>query len=483
MKISLVMGLVLLLPTLVFSEPNAKDSFSESQINEIEVLAQSPSWLNLGHYHKSIFGKYYSIIQSNDFFLSKDGAQNPKSELEETLRQMRDPQTRKVQCRYVARRDLLKRQKLLFSEDLIKCPDWEDWIRKVNPESLTLVFVSANVESTNSIFGHLLLKVNGGGRAKETKSLLFTYKGLKEYPNLDKKNIWEYKLSLGRIEIERLFMHLREVENANFKSNFFSNNDSYMFLKAFEIADPFLNLTNALRPWTIPSDALRKVMSSHELVIESPQVGFDRPDNSHDSALVSVGLGRIENNDSSFYLRLRPALQGWSELDWGLARGSELEILNFEGEQKSSEGMKLKKMDLLKVRIFKPVDFFKRPVSWGFATGWEKSFYAEAMMGPSANFFDMLTWSESIFFRLQQVQDERFGVGLQSEFSFKPLERLSLSARHRWISRTFIPTQEFLLELSVRLNRNQDLSFRDQQEKVGSNPINHSQFVFFRQYF
>lgn len=49
-------------------------------------LYKSKEWLSLVHYKKDIFEKYKSIITSDNFFTSKTGKNNPKTELEETIK-------------------------------------------------------------------------------------------------------------------------------------------------------------------------------------------------------------------------------------------------------------------------------------------------------------------------------------------------------------------------------------------------------------
>ena len=463
----ILFGLVFYKPTLVFSqEPDLKQ------------LSTSNDWLNLVHYRKTFFG-YKSLIKGDNFFLAKNGDSDPHSELVETLKQMQDPKTSaQIQCRYMARREMLLRLGYLYQDDLVKCKEWEAWISSLKPESMSLIFASADLESASSSFGHLLLKIHNNKNIKErelldyginfaartgdAKGIAYAYKGLigdfpanygmapyhhliKEYTHLEGRDLWEYKLALGKTEIERLLMHLREINEVHFDYYFLDDNCSYMILKALEIARPSLVLTDDVRPWSIPLDALKTVVNSPDMVtdlkrkvsqrtqwnniklqlssyekknitefkenlkrengdftfasarelealqyyfsqipvteenqkyrhklnserakrkdvvewIETQEVNhpLSQPTESHDSAMISVGVGKV-NKDDSLFLRIRPGMHGWGEFDWGLAPGSELELFNIEGIQKSDEGMKLSRFDLLNTLVYLLLDLF-----------------------------------------------------------------------------------------------------------------------------
>ena len=53
---------------------------------ELLKAAHSPEWISLCHYKKTIFGSYKSQIDGMNFFLDKDGSENPEAELLTTIR-------------------------------------------------------------------------------------------------------------------------------------------------------------------------------------------------------------------------------------------------------------------------------------------------------------------------------------------------------------------------------------------------------------
>ncbi len=592
--ISILFGLAFLKPALVLS-----------QEQDLQYLSTSKNWLNLVHYRKNIFGGYKSLIRGDNYFLAKDGANNPLAELKETLRQMQDPKlSQTVQCRYMARREMLLRLGYLYEDDLVKCKDWQEWLNNLKPDSVSLIFASADIESASSSFGHLLLKIHNSKNVKErelldyginfaartgdTKGIAYAMKGLvggfpanygmapyhhliKEYTHLEGRDLWEYKLALSRPEIARLLMHLREINDVHFDYHFLDDNCSYMILKALEIARPSLVLTDDIRPWSIPIDALKAVNNSPDIVIESKRkksqrtqwqnirlqldsyekkhileisenlkrengdISFassrelealqyyysqfavtdenqkfryklnseratrkdivqwnemdevnnplNQPTESHNSAMLSVGLGKVDKDDALF-VRLRPGLQGWGEFDWGLAPGSELEVFNIEGIQKSNEGMKLKKLDLINFRVKKPMNFLEKSLSWSASLGWKDSIYSELQMGPSFNLGSRINWTESTVFRIQQIGEQTQALGLQSDLSYLIADKLDFFVRHRWLGRnSYGPSEEVNVVLAFRYQPNQEFSITDQQEKGEPAGFQRKQFVSYRYFF
>jgi len=62
-------------------------------------------------------------------------------------------------CRYPARFHWLD-SKLDFSFSKPKCAEYEKILKRVDPQSVTLIFPSAHINSPASMFGHTFLRIN-----------------------------------------------------------------------------------------------------------------------------------------------------------------------------------------------------------------------------------------------------------------------------------------------------------------------------------
>jgi len=108
-----------------------------------------------------------------------------------------------------------------------------------------MVFPTAHINSPASMYGHTFLRVssnhdtplisnaiNFAAKTNDTNGLIFAYKGLfgeyegrysilpyyekiKEYNNLEQRDIWEYDLDLTQEEINRLVLHTFELKDSH----------------------------------------------------------------------------------------------------------------------------------------------------------------------------------------------------------------------------------------------------------------------------
>jgi hypothetical protein len=248
----------------------------------------------------------HSLADAPRFFLAADGKTNPQSELEATLAAFfsdtqETPEVQNPQCAFIARYDWLDRQ-LAFDGARMRrqpCKRFHDWHKALNPQGVTLVFPAAYLNNPASMYGHTLLRidakdqdettrllaysinysVNTDGRdgfAFTLKALIGSYPGtftmmpyylkVREYSDLENRDIWEYELNLSPEEIDRLLMHAWELGPIHFDYYFFDENCAYHLLGLLEAARPDLNLTEAFRWWAIPSDTVREVVKQKGLV-------------------------------------------------------------------------------------------------------------------------------------------------------------------------------------------------------------------------
>lgn len=279
------------------------------QLAQEKNLAERSEWSALLHYIPRIFSSgVKSLVDAQSFFNAPDGKHDPKAELEATLASFfssvdESNADKHPQCLFIARYHWLKRELAIDTQRLAErpCAGFQAWFKGLNAQQLTLVFPSAYLNNPASMFGHTLLRVDAKDQGENTRLLayalnfaamtdqergfVFGYKGLfggyegrfsiapyyvkvKEYSEIENRDIWEYRLNLVPEEIERFLMHAWEMQQAYFDYYFLDENCSYHLLSLLEVARPGLNLTENLRWWVIPADTIRNVTKDHNLLQE-----------------------------------------------------------------------------------------------------------------------------------------------------------------------------------------------------------------------
>jgi hypothetical protein len=302
-----------------------------------EKLYQDRNWHLLLHYRKDFFGGYTSEVDDPGFFLSPNGKTHPEAELQATLTYFfsdtlvgRSKQP--AQCAFVARYHWLK-EKLHFQESKLSpqaCERFDSWLEELNPASISFIFPSAYMDNPASMFGHSFLRIDQKGQTAETNILAYTinyaaevppdagiefaYKGIlggykgffstipyymkvKEYRDIENRDIWEYRLNFSQEQNHRLLMHAWELGNAYFDYYFFKENCAYHILSLLEVADPNLHLTDQFHVATIPADTIRLLIRHKGLVKE---VSY-RPAR---STLLKRKHGALEEQEISLLPRL-----------------------------------------------------------------------------------------------------------------------------------------------------------------------------------
>jgi hypothetical protein len=290
----------------------AADSSDSAYLTELvrhatEVgLAEERTWHMLLHYRRNIFGGYTSEADDPGFFLSPDGKTDPQAELNATLAHLFSPELvgrsrQPAQCAFIARYTWLKDRLSIDDGRLspLPCERFHNWYHELNPQSLTLVFPSAYMNNPSSMFGHTLLRIDQKGQTEQTRILAYTinyaadvprdegvsfavkgifggYKGyfstvpyylkVREYRDIENRDIWEYRLNLTDDQLRRMLMHAWELGNAYFDYFFFKENCSYHLLSLLEVANPDWHLTDEFIFWTVPVDTIRSLTRQPGLV-------------------------------------------------------------------------------------------------------------------------------------------------------------------------------------------------------------------------
>lgn len=260
-------------------------------------LDQSNAWLKLNHYRKSFTGKYSSPIRG-DFFISANGATDPKAELLATIDLLLDTKTSPAQCRYLARTSWLKKSLNIDSDLLEKCPDRTQWKARLGATEAYLIFAASDLSSAPSSFGHTFLRlhnpkntgqldlldygINYAANTGTEDGALYALKGLfgfypgtysmlpyhqkiQEYSNLEGRDLWEYKLKLSPDQVELMIDHLIELDKAYAPYYFTDENCSSQILELIEAVSPETDLTSKFHDFVIPLDTV-KVLNSMGLL-------------------------------------------------------------------------------------------------------------------------------------------------------------------------------------------------------------------------
>lgn len=254
---------------------------------EAEHAYDERPWKILLHYVSS-----HSLISDPHFFLSHAGRKDPAAELIATLQGMFDPNVsdnEQIQCRFPARSAWLKERLQIDPERLpaVKCSEFESIRKNISPKQAVLAFPAAFMNKPASMFGHTFIRIDNEYRSKllghavnyaaftgDSGGFLYAVKGLfgyfkgyysvlpyyekvKEYNDMEQRDIWEYELNFSEAELERMVMHIWELKDIYSQYYFLDENCSSNILFLFEAARPSLHLTDRLGWWVIPIDTVR----------------------------------------------------------------------------------------------------------------------------------------------------------------------------------------------------------------------------------
>lgn len=280
--------LTFLFPTFCFS------SITTQTFIEQKKLYENPYWSKLLHYTNG-----ESEIDSDNFFISKDGKTDLKKELFETINSLKNGENN-VLCRFPLRVKWLKENIPSLEKDIVNysCAELDEFLSLVDAKYVTIVFPTAHINSPASMYGHTFLRVssneetplisnavNFAAKTDDTNGLIFAYKGLfgeyegrysilpyyekiKEYNNLEQRDIWEYDLDLTQDEIDRLVLHAFELKDSYSDYFFFKENCSYNILWLLEVARYDLNLVSHFTFKTVPLDSI-KILKPYNLIKDS----------------------------------------------------------------------------------------------------------------------------------------------------------------------------------------------------------------------
>ncbi|MDD7987421.1 DUF4105 domain-containing protein [Lentisphaera marina] len=283
-----------LLCFLLLLSVGAMDVAGLKELAKERGVASERHWLNLLHYDKGFFSEA-SVVDDDKFFLSPQGKYNPEAELEACLEAFSrgDPsENEHVVNLFPARLDwlleVIPEAKEVFVSD--HSPKFERILKNIEPNKVQLIFPSQYMNNPSSLFGHTLLNIEGkrnkklmaysvnySARTEETDGVQFAIKGVLgmypgtfnivryfekviEYSDHNMRDVWEYDFKFTQKEVERVLMHVIEMEEVNSDYYFFDENCSYNLLFAIDAARPGLNLARQANDfWVLPVDTIKLV--------------------------------------------------------------------------------------------------------------------------------------------------------------------------------------------------------------------------------
>jgi hypothetical protein len=278
-------------------------------------LARSKGWLRLVHYRKDVLnprGTPYSEADGTSFFLAPFGKFDPEAELEATLRAILAPvggtSDKELDahpaCRFPARTLYLMRE-LDFEFGRLgvtHCPRFNQHLAALNPGSATLIFTSYYLNNPASAFGHTFLRIDKAGTLAVGKKrelldfgidfsadvttsnpILYAFMGMtglfqgtfkrvpyyykvREYNDVETRDLWEYQLDLTDEQLLLLAAHLWEVGQTHFDYFYLGENCSYHILGLIAAVRPELDLLEGLSSPVVPAQTVQLLAAQPGLV-------------------------------------------------------------------------------------------------------------------------------------------------------------------------------------------------------------------------
>ncbi len=303
---------LLLLASSVFLAISVHAQDSENYLSELKKeviereLYMEPRWWALLHYWDNWFlPGYTSFADDSEFFLSSLGKTNAREELLKTIDsiflEQVDSADKHSQCLFPARLKWLVSELNIDLSRLpkVSCAQYRSWREALDAKKLTLVFPATYLNSPASSFGHTFLRIdssklnssnrplaytanygaetgNSVGLSYALKGIVGAYQGtfsvapyyrlIKQYNDIESRDIWEYELNFSEDEIDYILAHLWELKGRGFDYYFFSENCSFLLLSLFDVARPELGLQKKFPFWAIPLDTLRSVIDEPGLL-------------------------------------------------------------------------------------------------------------------------------------------------------------------------------------------------------------------------
>ncbi|WP_294429378.1 DUF4105 domain-containing protein [uncultured Treponema sp.] len=258
-------------------------------------LHNEKTWHILLQYQKSFSG-YKSIILPKSFFIAENGRFDPEAELIADIRAFRNAER---VAEFPARWKWIRNHLAENESDFPESYDSEFLAIKAeaNPTSVHVVYPAGFMQNPASMFGHTFILFGNDKKSRlmghtltysarntENPGLIFALKGLfgiyrseyvinsyseqiLKYSNMDKRDIWEYKLKIDEDGIDTLLRCAIELSASYSRYLYISRNCTTGLMMLLENAFPNENLTKKLGTMAEPVEAL-KILWEKELISE-----------------------------------------------------------------------------------------------------------------------------------------------------------------------------------------------------------------------
>jgi len=253
-------------------------------------LSQSRYWHILLHMPAN-----ESEIDDEAFFLSPKGMTDPDAELEATITALVNEKAlddNATACKFPARKEWLVHELGMTDLPEVECKAFDDLIKRIDPQSASLVFPSAYINSPASMFGHTFIRIDSSYKSKMLSyainyaanansstengmvfaikglvggyygnySLLPYYEKIKEYRDSEERDIWEYDLNLNHEEMMQMMRHIWEIHDTYSWYYFFTENCSYNMLWLIEVAKPSVHLREYFSYQVVPPETIHAII-------------------------------------------------------------------------------------------------------------------------------------------------------------------------------------------------------------------------------
>jgi hypothetical protein len=357
-------------------------------------LDESQYWRVIMHYNKKIYG-FVSEIDDSRFFLSPDGKFNPRSELESTIRGFFSGKENNDVLRFTARYEWLVRE---LKPDGIKNEALEKQIelviKKFDATKMTILFSDEYPGAIESAFGHAFLAVykknpgdekavalNYAGNMQKDPYYVVPFKGLfggykgyfsiqnynskvNGYGRNEKRAVWEYDLNIQPAEIEKIILHLNELDTIYCDFFFLDENCSQKLLTLIQPARPdrklyshWIYLSPIETIFNLREGCLIDTDKDANIVYDPGITDKVQPHNRHGYTKLS-SFGGINNKGAFEDVSFLPIYNSMYDENPGMKPGFQLTAFSssvrYYNDKKKVELEKLSLCDLLIINISKP---------------------------------------------------------------------------------------------------------------------------------
>ena len=264
-----------------------------------QQLDQHKTWQRLlyldakGRSSKVNYAGFFLSTASNEHFSAK---QELKLSLHAIFSALEGDQA--FACRFPARYEWLINQLNIPSAQLaeLHCEAFDTWFNTIQPHKMTMIFATDYMGNPSSMFGHTLLRLDPAksadlnlvsyalnyaatpdthdndfayawkgltGKYPSQYSLMPYYHKVKEYGDLESRDLWEYELNLSPEATAFIVKHIWELQEVEFPYYFIDDNCAYALLGLFDLTHPALDLQAQFDHVAVPVETIKALQKAN----------------------------------------------------------------------------------------------------------------------------------------------------------------------------------------------------------------------------